>query len=182
MKILLWGIPCVGHEDIGQLLAKKLNYKFIDQNDIIKEKYGTIDKFNDIYWVDYERFKIKEDIVFDIINNQDNFVVAMSFIYLEEIVNNIVNTDTISIEITDNVESIYDRILFYDENDNVLPDSKEYRDKYKQHYINEIKNDMTASNLEFKNIPKFNLNGRKFEDVIEELVEFINNIKNDKLH
>ena len=40
---------------------------------------------------------------------------------------------------------------------------------------------MTASNLEFKNIPKFNLNGRKFEDVIEELVEFINNIKNDKL-
>ena len=47
------GIPCVGHEDIGKLLAKKLNYKFIDQNDIIKEKYGTIDKFNDIYWVDY---------------------------------------------------------------------------------------------------------------------------------
>lgn len=40
---------------------------------------------------------------------------------------------------------------------------------------------MTASKLEFKNIPKFNLNGRKFEDVIEELVEFINNIKNDKL-
>lgn len=80
MKILLWGIPCVGHEDIGKLLAKELNYKFIDQNDIIKEKYGTIDKFNDIYWVDYERFKIKEDIVFDIINNQNNFVMAMSFI------------------------------------------------------------------------------------------------------
>ena len=43
MKILLWGIPCVGHEDIGKLLAKALNYNFIDQNDIIKEKYGTID-------------------------------------------------------------------------------------------------------------------------------------------
>ena len=102
---------------------------------------------------------------------------AMSFIYREEIVNNIVNTDTISIEITDNLESIYDRILFYDENDKVLPDSKEYRDKYKQHYINEIKTDMTASNQEFKNISKFNLNGRKFEDVIEELVEFINKLK-----
>jgi len=171
------GIPCVGHEDIGKLLAKKLNYKFIDQNDIIKEKYGTIDKFNDIYWVDYERFKIKEDIAFDIINNENNFVMAMSFIYIEEIVNDIANTDTISIEITDNLESIYDRILFYDENDEVLLDSKEYRDKYKQHYINDIKTDMTASNCEFKNIPKFYLNGRKFEDVIDELVEFINKLK-----
>lgn len=74
------GIPCVGHEDIEKLLAKKLNQKFIDQNDIIKGKYGTIDKFNDIYWVDYERFKIKEDIAVDVINNQNNFVMAMSFI------------------------------------------------------------------------------------------------------
>ena len=156
-----------------------MNYKFIDQNDILKEKYSTIDKFNDIYWVDYERFKIKEDIAFDIINNENNFVMATSFIYREEIVNNIVNTDTVSVEITDNLESIYDRILFYDENDKVLPDSKEYRDKHKQHYINEIKNDMTASNQEFKNIPKFNLNGRKFEDVIDKLVEFINNLKNN---
>lgn len=86
MKILLWGIPCVGHEDIGKLLSKEQNYKFIDRNDIIKEKYGTIDKFNDIYWVDYERFKIKEDIVFDIINNQNNFVMAMSFIQMKQLI------------------------------------------------------------------------------------------------
>lgn len=106
---------------------------------------------------------------------------AMSFIYIEEIVEKITDTDTISIEITDNLESIYDRILFYDENDEVKLDSKEYRDKHKQHYINQIKNDMTTSNLEFKNIPKFYLDGRNFKDVLDELVEFINNIKNDKL-
>ena len=177
MKILLWGIPCVGHETIGQLLAKKMNYDFIDQNDIIKEKYGTIDNFNELYSIDYYRFKIKEDIALDVINNKNDFVMAMSFIYIDEIVKNITNTNTISIEITDNLESIYDRILFYDENDEVEPDSKEYRDKHKQHYINEIKNDMITSNLEFKNIPKFYLNGRNFEDVLDELVEFINNLK-----
>ena len=82
MKILLWGIPCVGHETIGQLLAKKMNYDFIDQNDIIKEKYGTIDNFNELYSIDYYRFKIKEDIALDVINNKNDFVMAMSiYIY-----------------------------------------------------------------------------------------------------
>ena len=177
MKVLLWGIPCVGYEDIGKLLAEKLGYEFIDQNDIIKEKYGTIDNFNETYPIDYDRFKVKEEIALDAISNKDNFVMAISFIYIEEIVNNITNTDAISVEIIDNLESIYDRILFYDENDEVMLDSKEYRDEHKEHYINEIRNDMTASNLEFRNIPKFNLNGRKFEEIIDELSEFIADLK-----
>ena len=62
MKILLWGIPCVGHEDIGKMLAEKLSYEFIDQNDILKERYGTIDIFNETYSIDYDRFKEKENI------------------------------------------------------------------------------------------------------------------------
>ena len=177
MKVLLWGIPCVGYEDIGKLLAEKLGYEFIDQNDIIKEKYGTIDNFNETYPIDYDRFKVKEEIALDAISNKDNFVMAISFIYIEEIVNNITNTDAISVEIIDNLESIYDRILFYDENDEVMLDSKEYRDEHREYYINEIRNDMTASNLEFRNIPKFNLNGRKFEEIIDELSEFIADLK-----
>ena len=36
MKILIWGIPCVGKTDIGKMLAKKLNYKYFDMNEIIK--------------------------------------------------------------------------------------------------------------------------------------------------
>ena len=70
MKILLWGIPCVGHEDIGKMLAEKLNYEFIDQNNILKEKYGTIDNFNETYPIDYNIFKVKEDIALDTINNK----------------------------------------------------------------------------------------------------------------
>ena len=49
MKILIWGIPCVGKTDIGKLLAKKLNYKYIDMNEILKKKYGTIDHFHDTF-------------------------------------------------------------------------------------------------------------------------------------
>ena len=166
MKILLWGVPCVGHEEIGKLLSEKLNYEFIDIIDIIKAKYGTIDNYNEKYPIDYDRFKVVENIALDIINKKDNFVLSMSFIYIKQIVDNITNTDTISVEITDYLRYIYDRILFYDENDEVMPNSKEYRDENKQHFINEIKNDMTASYLEFRDIPKFKLKGRKFENVI----------------
>ena len=46
MKILIWGIPCVGKITVGKLLAQKLDYNFFDMNEIIKEKYGTIDNFH----------------------------------------------------------------------------------------------------------------------------------------
>lgn len=179
MKILLWGIPCVGHEKIGTLLAEKLNYEFIDKNDIIKKNYGTIDKYNEKYPTDYDRFKVKENIAKEIINKKDNFVMAMSFIYIKEIVKSIIDTDTISVEITDNLKSIYDRILFYDENDEVMPDSKAYRDAHKEHFVAEIKSDMTTTYREFKDIPKFKLKGRKLESVIDELAEFIVNLSNE---
>ena len=32
---------------------------------------------------------------------------------------------------------------------------------------------MTISNLEYRNIPKFNINGRNFEDVIDEFELFL---------
>ena len=180
MKILIWGIPCVGKTDIGKLLAKKLNYKYFDMNEIIKKKYGTIDNFHNIFSNDYDEFKEKERIALDIIKNNDDFVMIITLIYIEKIVNNIINTDTISIELIDNLESIYDRIVFYDENDKLMPDSKKYRDKHKAHYIKEIKNDMKTSNLEYRNIPKFNINSRKFEDVIDELKDFLLELAQNK--
>lgn len=173
MKILIWGIPCVGKTEVANLLAKKLNYKFFNIYNLIKEKYETIDKFFEKFPNDYDRFKEIEKIALDIINNNDNFILTISLIWIEEIVKKITNTDTISIDLIDNVENIYDRILFYDENDEVMSDSKEYRDKHKEYYMNQIRNDQSSSYLEYKDIPKFNIDGRRFEDIIEELYDFI---------
>ena len=178
MKVLIWGIPCVGKTEIGKMLAKKLNYKYFNVTDIIKEIYGTIDNFQkDLS--DYGQYKEKERIILDIINNNDNFVMVVSLICDENIVDNITSTDTISVELIDSVESVYDRILFYDENDEVYPDSKEYRDAHKAHYMSEVKNDMEVSYIEYRNIPKFNINNRKFESVISELEVFVQKLKED---
>ena len=180
MKILIWGIPCVGKTDIGKMLAKKLNYKYFDMNEIIKKKYGTIDNFHNTFFSDYDEFKEKERIALDIINNNDNFVMIITLIYNEEIVNKIVNTNTISVELIDNLESIYERIVFYDENDKLMPDSKKYRDEHKFYYIKELKSDMKTSYLEYRNIPKFNINSRKFEVVIDELKDFLLELTQNK--
>ena len=106
---------------------------------------------------DYDKFKEKKQIALDIINNNDDFVMIITLIYIEEIVNTIINTDTISVELIDNLESVYERIVFYDENDNLMLDSKKYRDEHKKYYIKELKNDMKTSYLEYINIPKFNI-------------------------
>lgn len=119
MKVLIWGVSCVGKGDVGKLLANKLHYKFFDMNELIKEKYGTIDKFHESFSNDYDKFKSKEEIALDIINNNDNFIMTITLIWIEEIVKNITNTDTISVELIDSIQSIFDRILFYDENDQV---------------------------------------------------------------
>ena len=180
MKILIWGIPCVGQADIGKMLAKKLNYKYFDMNEIIKKKYGTIDNFHNTFLSDYDEFKEKERIALDVINNNEDFVMTITLIYIENIVNRIVNTDTISVELIDNLESIYERIVFYDENDNLMLDSQEYRDEHKEYYVKSLKNDMTTSYLEYRNIPKFNINSRKFEDIIDELKDFLLELAKNK--
>lgn len=173
MKVLLWGVPCVGKVEVGKLLAKKLNLKFVNMTDIVKEKYGTVGKFQEKFPNDYDEFKEKEKIALNVINNNDNFVMVITLIYIKEIVDNITNTDTISIELVDSVKSIYDRILFYDENDEVMSDSKQYRDDHKAYYMNQVKNDKLISISEYKDIPKFNINDRKFNDIIDELSEYV---------
>ena len=147
---------------------------------IVKEKFGTVDKFQKKFPNVYGLFKENEKIALDVINNNDNFVMVITLIYIKEIVDNITNTDTISIELVDSVESIYDRILFYDENDEVMSDSKQYRDEHKAYYMNQVKNDKLISNSEYKDIPKFNINNRKFVDIIDELSEYVIKLANEK--
>ena len=57
-------------------------------------------------------------------------------------------------------------------------DSKKYRDEHKFHYIKELKNDMNI--LEYRNISKFNITSRKFEDIIDELKDFLLELSQNK--
>ena len=65
----------------------------------------------------------------------DNFIMVVSPIFSASIIENILFTNNISIEIIDTPEAIHDRLII--EEDNTLD--------YKEHYMREIKRDQTAS-------------------------------------
>ena len=41
MKVLLFGVSCVGKSTLGKLIADKLNISYFDLDDEIKAKYNT---------------------------------------------------------------------------------------------------------------------------------------------
>lgn len=55
MKILIFGMGNIGKSTVGELLANKIGYDFIDMDAKIKEKYGTMLGFQDEYNDQYER-------------------------------------------------------------------------------------------------------------------------------
>ena len=57
-----------------------------------------------------------------------------------------------------------------------MSDSKEYRDSHRNHYMKEVKEDIRYAKDKYDVLPKFEIKGRKFEDIIDELADFIYDI------
>ncbi len=93
---------------------------------------------------------------------------AVSPIFSISVFENILLTDTKSIEIIDTPEAIYDRLILDGE------DALEYKEKHKEHYMREIKWDQTASYDLFANIPKVNINNHNIKDSIDIVYKYLN--------
>ena len=172
MKILIWGVSNIGKTTIGKELSAKLNCKFYDVDEEIIDIYGSIDNFQAIFPNDYDRFDEKEELMMNIIESENNdFVMAVSPIYSASVVEELLDTDTISIEIVDTPEAIYDRLIL--EGDDAL----EYKEKHKEHYIQEIRWDQTASFNQFKNIPKVHIDNQSISESVETVFNYLKNNK-----
>lgn len=105
----------------------------------------------------------------DIINKEkEDFIMVVSPTFSASVVENILFTDTKSIEIIDTPEAIYDRLIL--EGDDAL----EYKEKHKEYYMREIKRDQTASCDLFANIPKVNINNHKIKDSVDIVYKYLN--------
>ena len=168
MQLLIWGISNIGKTTIGRELAKRFNCKFYDIDDEIVKIYGSIDNFQEIFPNDYDRFDKKEELMLNIINSQtEDFIMAVSPIYSVSVVEDILMTNTISIEIIDTLEAIYDRLIL--EGDDVL----EYKEMHKDYYMREIKWDQVASYNEFANIPKVSINNSNVEEATNTVYKYL---------
>ena len=172
MKLLIWGVSNIGKTTIGKELSNKLNCKFFDVDEEIIDIYGSIDNFQAIFPNDYDRFDEKEELMMNIIESDNNdFIMAVSPIYSASVVEELLDTDTISIEIVDTPEAIYDRLIL--EGDDAL----EYKEKHKEHYIQEIKCDQAASYNQFKNMPKVHIDNQNINESVETVFNYLKDNK-----
>lgn len=168
MKLLIWGISNIGKTTIGKELSKKLNCKFYDVDDEIIDIYGSIDNFQEIFPNDYDRFDEKEELMMNIIDTENkDFIMAVSPIFSSSVVDELLDTDTISIEIIDTPEAIYDRLIL--EGDDAL----EHKERHKEHYMQEIKWNQVASFNEFKDIPKVHVDNQTINEAVETVFNYL---------
>lgn len=168
MKLLIWGVSNIGKTTIGKELSKKLNCKFYDVDDEIIDIYGSINNFQEIFPNDYDRFDEKEELMMNIIDTENkDFIMAVSPIFSSSVVDELLDTDTISIEIIDTPEAIYDRLIL--EGDDAL----EYKERHKEHYMQEIKWDQVASFNELKDIPKVYIDNQTINEAVETIFNYL---------
>ncbi len=173
MKILLYGISCVGKTTTAEILAEKLDYKFYDLDEEVKTRLNvTISQFIKSN-IRSERDRIRGKIISSILDKDENMVFAITPMYYTRYFKSKIYTpDVLNIELRDTPENIFSRIIFTDENDVPYKDD-EYVQKHRKEYLSEIKKDITFYKNVYKKLERvyvFDMNGDPPDKVVERII------------
>ena len=84
----------------------------------------------------------------------------------------ILRPDVMAIELQDEPENIFNRLVFTDENDQICQDSKKYRETHIYYYLNDIYKDIQYYRNSFKKIKfKFQMKNEAPDVVVERLIK-----------
>ena len=103
-------------------------------------------------------------------NRTDKIVFAITpMTYIDSIQDILKRKNVLAIELRDTPENIFIRLVFSDEND-VIYEDRDYCEKYKDHYLNEIRSDIEWYGHIYENIGyKYFIDGRSPQEVVEDL-------------
>ncbi len=181
MIILLFGVAQVGKSSVAQELANKLNFKMIDIDYYIIDKYDSVEKFQEIYKDDGYRFHIKTDMLLEFCKNNDDIVIPVSPIYsLPEnlrIIKELPNA--IKFNLVANENTIFKRCNFYDEKGIISEDSYEYKMAHKLEIINGIRYDNLSNDNEYKFYEKIDTTNLSIKQTANEIIRRIRKLKNN---
>lgn len=175
MTILLFGVSNVGKTTVGEKLAQRLGYVFYDLDDEVKKYYDTtLEAFIKAGTLN-ERDKKRGIVIREIMNNSVDKVFAISPIYHSICFNKYISKeDVLAIELQDFPESIFQRLVFSDENDKIYKDDQ-YKYLHKRYFISEIKKDINCYKKSFAKVKnKFHMNNDSVEIVLERIIKEYN--------
>lgn len=171
MNILLFGVSNVGKSVTGRLLASRLYSDFYDLDEEVKKELGiTLEKFVSTGTL-MERDFVRCTIINSLVSMPSNKVIAVTPLsHIAPIRHLFSANDVFPIELLDSAENIFDRLVFSDENDNIYTDD-EYKNRYKEHYLNDIREDLGWYGSVYSAIKhKFDMDGRDPTSVTEALI------------
>ena len=144
MKIMLFGVACVGTSTVGKLLAAQLGYKFFDFGQEVEAYFNShITFLQEKWWTGHEYRKNTRVVLQKILaENADDFVIAMSPSGLMDFYWRIIQKDEslVTIVLRDRAENILKRLTFYD--DYSEPMESPVNEDNEHHYLESIRADM----------------------------------------
>jgi shikimate kinase len=145
MRIYIVGVSCVGKSTVGMLLAEKFGYDFVDFDLYVEKRFGnSIERIKNTCFNEHEyRDKVKH-LLAEILNDyKDNIVIAMPPGGLFRQYLNILkkHPDVTTVALKDSAENIMKRLIFTDEDSNLIEEEIVNDDNYWR-YLREVKKDI----------------------------------------
>lgn len=185
MRIYIVGIACVGKSTIGEQLAQRLDYKFIDFDKEVEERMGEhITSIKNRTFTEYGyREEVKHILEDLLVENEDHVVIAMPPVGLLEQYSNIIKKypDIITVALKDKAKNILERLTFFD--DESKPIYNVVNDRNRHLYYREIQKDIEYFGQAYKKAKiSFFMNGMNIEDTTAKLLDLIREYEEKELH
>jgi len=145
MRIYIVGVSCVGKSTVGMLLAEKFGYDFVDFDLYVEKRFGnSVERIKNTCFNEHAyRDKVKH-LLAEILNDyKDNIVIAMPPGGLFRQYLNILkkHPDVTTVALKDSAENIMKRLIFTDEDSNLIEEEIVNDDNYWR-YLREVKEDI----------------------------------------
>jgi shikimate kinase len=173
MRIILVGVSCVGKSTVGQLIANKHGFTFIDFDWECEKRTGErITEMKKKFLTEHSYRDYVNHILDAILTEYpNNLILAMppGGMFQQYTKHYKKHPDLIIVALKDTAKNIIKRLVFYDDESQfdstytVTPENYDY-------YHNDVKEDIAYFNPKYKNAHiHLSVNGRPAEEVAEEL-------------
>ena len=177
IAVLFFGATNIGKSVTGERLAKRLSWDFEDIDDRLRTDYhirpAAFIKNYSRPQRDEIRTKLVRERIEQARKEQKPVVIAVPPITYMHGMDEILKADDVfAADLIDREENIFDRLVFTDDEDRLLPDADEYKMKHRTYYMHEIREDQKFFHEIYEEVmPTLDMDGRNPEQVVDYFLE-----------